>query len=459
MQVENTLKGKVYIDHSEKKIYVDSNATLRDSRFLTLYKEYRGYKIIVDASKVSENRQAVERFSGEEEILNEISKIIHSAAEKKVSDIHIEVKDKQTSIYFREDGLLKKVYEYSAEEGERICQALYSNAVATSHSSFAQTEYQYANIRKASLLHPSLEGIRLQRGPMLGGQFVVLRLLYKASALEIIKGENFRDTVLRTFTSYGYRKETAEIFEKVLRGAEGLMLIAGPTGSGKSTALKLSLELIHLLYPTKSIFTIEDPPEYRITGAKQLPVPESGKFSEVLRVAMRSDPDIIMVGEIRDPETAKVIVDAVLTGHMVLSTVHAVNVYTIFERLKKLGVDVEEIIDAGLVRVAVSQRLVPAVCPNCKEFVKFPDGIEGYVGRGCEHCGYTGVKGRVVVEEAISQEHIKKYGLEGIREYLKENKKDLISNAIRLVKEGKISPIHAMGYVGYFSAVEFEYTW
>ncbi|MEM3415533.1 MAG: ATPase, T2SS/T4P/T4SS family [Thermoproteota archaeon] len=462
IEVPQPLQGQVYIDHESKVIYLNSRSLLKDSAVITIYMQLkpRGYVLDVNPDVVASNSN--NNHKGEqirsEGVLVEIENIIRGAVGKKVSDIHIEVKDGKTAIFFREDGLLKKVYDYSEEEGNQMCQALYANASALSHTSFAETEYQYGNIRQGNLALPELEGIRLQRGMMLGGQFTVLRLLYKnaSSGVNIVKGENFKDTVFKTFENYGYTTYTAEMLEPVLRGAEGLILISGPTGAGKSTALKLMLELMHLLYPTKSIFTIENPPEYKIQGAKQLPVPENGSFAEVLKVALRSDPDIIMVGETRDEETAKTMINAVLTGHMVVSTVHARDVYTIFERLKRLNIDVDELIKANLIKVAISQRLVPALCDHCKKKVIFPDGIEAYLSEGCPKCNDTGVKGRAVVEETIDHTFLNKYGLEQIRAELKIKKRDLVSNAIRLVKAGKISPQTAMGFVGYFSHMEYN---
>ncbi|MCS7308472.1 MAG: ATPase, T2SS/T4P/T4SS family, partial [Aquificaceae bacterium] len=189
-----------------------------------------------------------------------------------------------------------------------------------------------------------------------------------------------------------------------IESGDGIVLVAGPTGSGKSTALKLFLELVHFLYPYKSIFTIENPPEYRIEGAKQLAVPqiEGWSFEKVLREALRSDPDVIMVGEIREPDTAKTAVQAALTGHQVFSTVHARDITSIVERIKTLGLDLSELIKENIARLLVAQRLVPKLCPHCRVKGEFKDfGVVGYLSKGCEKCEGTGVSGRVVLEEAV----------------------------------------------------------
>ncbi|MEM3424057.1 MAG: ATPase, T2SS/T4P/T4SS family, partial [Nitrososphaeria archaeon] len=235
IEVPQSLKGQVYIDYESKVIYLNSRSLLKDGLVITMYMQLKpqGFTLDVNPDVVMANTNNQTRGKIRSEgVLVEIENIIRGAVGKKVSDIHIEVKDGKTAIFFREDGLLKKVYDYSEDEGNQMCQALYSNASALSHTSFAVTEYQYGNIRQGNLALPELEGIRLQRGMLLGGQFTVLRLLYKnaSSSVNLIKGENFRDTVFKTFENYGYTTYTAEMLEPVLRGAEGLILISGPTG-------------------------------------------------------------------------------------------------------------------------------------------------------------------------------------------------------------------------------------
>lgn len=456
------LQGKVYFDEAERIIWIENNEITRQSTFITymieIKERYGEVKVLVDKERDKLKQEKKHTFTSGEEVLTDLQSILTAAVRERVSDIHIEITQNSTNVFMRKNGMLKELSSYSRETGDRIAQAIFSNSQEASHVSFSEKEYQYSVIRQASFMPSDLEGIRVQRGPMFGGHFVVLRLLYKtvSKEFEVVKGESFEDTVKKNFSKYGYSDYTVRKLIPALRSGDGLVLISGPTGSGKSTALKIMLELVHMLYPYKSIFTIEDPPEYKIAGAKQLPVPEGGSFLDVLKVAMRSDPDIIMIGELRDEKTARTALDAVITGHQVYGTIHAKDTVAILERIKRLGVEIEELVEGDKIKFICSQRLVPKVCEYCKQEVSV-NGIEGYHGTGCNKCKNTGISGRVVVEESIGIQDLKDVNndLNRVRDYLKDKREDLISKSIRLVKNGVISPIHAMAFVGYFSKEEY----
>lgn len=471
IKLAENLRERLYFDEDAGILYVNSLDLYRNGEFVTylneLRKVYGQVKVVQDPEKVARGvarrDQESRIFTEEQRPLAELERILKKAAERFVSDVHLEVRGSDLCVvYFREEGQLRKEEELRGSQiGDRIISALFNNAVAGSHVSISVNEFQFAQLtsfsgrksgREVGLVLPDgVEGIRLQRGPMNGGHYAVLRIFYKTSRIEVKRGKNFEETVKLTLTEYGYKPWTIEKIRPALEMGDGLTVIAGPTGSGKSTALKLFLEIIHELYPYKSIFTIENPPEYQIKGAKQLPVPESkGGFAEALRAALRSDPDIIMVGEVREPETAKTVVDAVLTGHQVFTTVHARDVATIVDRLRGLGVNIEELIEDNLIKLLVAQRLIPKNCPKCGVVVEV-NGVKGYHGKGCSYCGGTGVKGRVAVEECVNYADLFLWGLERLRERLSENGRTMLVTGLRLVLAGVVSPYVLISSLGHWT--------
>jgi type IV pilus assembly protein PilB len=240
---------------------------------------------------------------------------------------------------------------------------------------------------------------RVSTLPTVYGEKVVLRLLEKEAVLQHYTLENL-----------GFEPEQLELFMKGIKRPWGMVLLTGPTGSGKSTTLHTAIKAIKS--PRKNIITVEDPVEYRQPGIQQVQVKsEVGfDFSCALRSILRQDPDIIMVGEIRDPETAHIAVRAALTGHLVLSTLHTNDAVSTLVRLINIGV--EPFLVATAVNVAAAQRLVKRVCPHCKEpyrpsaeeVAAFPPGSAPdvlYRGRGCRECRNIGYSGRIAVYEVF----------------------------------------------------------
>lgn len=467
VKVPDSLKGRVYFDERVKVLYIEGKHIKRDGFFHTyvkeLYSVFGNFTIKENPKLVKEKLEETRKekvYSVDQASIATLSALLRQAVDKKASDIHIEVRESGCDVYFRMQGLFQKVDNYSRDTGETIVSSLYNHAKGMSHQSFSIPEFQYARItREAPFMPPELEGVRIHRGPMLGGHYVVLRLLYRATTIGVKKGKDFSETVSLTLREYGYVDGTIKKVKMAIESGDGIILVAGPTGSGKSTALKLFLELLHILYPYKSVFTIENPPEYVIEGAKQLAVPEieGWSFEKVLKEVLRSDPDVIMVGEIREPDTAKTVVQATLTGHQVFSTVHARNIASIVERIRSLGLDLSELIRDNIARLFIAQRLVPKLCPHCKEQVEFKEfGIKGYVARGCEKCNYTGVNGRVVLEEAVSFKEFEFYGddMDAIERHLLESGESMMVKGLRLVLEGQISPITLIGTLGHWKREE-----
>jgi len=239
--------------------------------------------------------------------------------------------------------------------------------------------------------------IRVSVVPTVFGERVVLRLLDKTGAL-------------LTLEQLGLSEEDREKVERLAKKPYGIVLVTGPTGAGKSTTLYAML--LYIKDPKKNIITIEDPVEYQIKGISQIQInPKVGlTFASGLRSVLRQDPDVIMVGEIRDAETADIAVHAALTGHLVLSTLHTNDAPSAVTRLSDM--DIEPFLIASSLEGVIAQRLVRRICEHCREPYK-PDeeelkelGLEGfegefYRGKGCEHCLGTGYRGRIGVYEVL----------------------------------------------------------
>ena len=509
---------------------------------------------INDLSKNNNRKISIEAVSAEELIKKQnegdlvstkelrtvkiIKKIFADASGKSASDIHITLLDKAyTNIDLRVNGKINRYMQISYDDGVSVMRAVYQN-ISMSDTSYLENSYQAGQIHhfdNKELLPENVSSVRIQRGPILNGQYMVLRILYKerpGNALHVQKlgrillknnfiteetlngsldvqqelrskgddikttllgdiliGNNFIDKIqlgealseqkgslelgLKLFQNYGYTREQSMLLAKAARQPQGLVIFSGPTGSGKSTALKTALEFQALMYPDKSIYTIEDPPEYPISGAKQLPVlnantddARDSKFAEGLRVAMRSDPDILMVGEIRDEATASVGFDAVVTGHQMWTTIHAADVFSIFLRLIRFNLNKDDLYDEKLLNVLVGQRLLPKLC-GCKidyegallddDLNELFDSFSGIIKFrnpfGCEKCGYTGISGRTVAAEVVSVnkdiiDEIKTGGIAYARRRFEESGFTIMKHAVQRLINAEVDPRDVISTVG-----------
>ena len=423
---------------------------------------------------VTNNLQS-EKISSQR-IVGIYTKIFKEAAIKQASDIHILLfTEKHTDIYFRLNGKLIRQLQLSEVEGYAVMRSIYQT-VSMSDVSYRDNEYQAGQIHsfdETKSLPEGVHSIRIQRGPMLGGHYMVLRMLYKNAfqSGQGIKGS--LDFGIKIFKDYGYTAEQSITLVNAARKPQGMVIFSGPTGSGKSTALKTALEFQNIIYPDKAIYTIEDPPEFPITGAKQLYVLNAGteelrssKFAESLRVAMRSDPDILMVGEIRDAATAAVSIDAVITGHQMWTTIHALDIFAIISRLLRFNINKDDLLDEKLLSVLVGQRLLPRLCDNCK--LDFDESLDPDIftmlmpiassvkllnKEGCEKCHFTGITGRVIVAETLAVtesliENIKSYGLTKVRRDFNLNEYTMLKHAYDRILRGEVDPRDVISMVG-----------
>jgi general secretion pathway protein E len=263
--------------------------------------------------------------------------------------------------------------------------------------------------------------IRVSIIPTYFGEKAVLRLLMESEDIP-------------SLNELGFNKIVSEGFKELLNHSYGMILVTGPTGSGKSTTLHSFLQTIAT--PQKNIITIEDPVEYKANNINQIQVNNKVglTFAKGLRSILRQDPDIIMVGEIRDFETAQIAIQAALTGHLMLSTLHTNNAAATITRLMDMGIK-PYLISSSLIGI-LSQRLVRILC-ECKEKDGIFEGVEIYKAKGCEKCNFTGYKGRKAIGELfIMNDEIKEMIAKGANEI--EIKKAMIKHGMKTLKENLI---------------------
>lgn len=311
----------------------------------------------------------------------EFINILNRAAKVKASDIHIIVNRFEAVIRMRSDGVMRKVSEMPASAASELCQAAFAMADA-SDPAYSVMDYQGARVTESSLkgmrFPPGVQAVRLQFNPLPGGgRYMVARILYSQKIGSTADVDEL-----------GYAANQIEQIRLMRRRPYGMVIISGPTGSGKSTTLQRSLTALMRERPDKNIVTIEDPPEYVIEGAAQLPVTNartsedrSEKFSQAISASLRSDPDVIMIGEIRDLASSHLAFEAAMTGHGVWASLHANDAASILDRLRDFGVEDFKLCDATLISGLVGQRLLRKSTPNHE--VNFEEGVSlGLISKG-----------------------------------------------------------------------------
>jgi len=352
---------------------------------------------IVTEDNQEVNVAELEKSASDAPIVKFVNAIITDAINKGASDIHIEPYEKFMRIRYRIDGVL---YEVSRPH-LAIKEALSSRIKIMARLNISERRLpQDGRIRMTFPGEDEPIDFRVSTLPSIFGERIVLRILRKAG-------------LQQDMTKLGFEPKQLEDYKWAISQPYGMVLVTGPTGSGKTTTLYSAL--MELNTDDVNLSTVEDPVEYNIRGMNQVQVrPEVGlTFAAALRSFLRQDPDVIMVGEIRDLETAEIAIKSALTGHLVLSTLHTNDAPSTVTRLLNMGV--EPFLVASAVLVIVSQRLVRKICENCKEEVKVSSEVlEGlgvkkelipnfkvYKGRGCEKCNNIGYKGRIGIYENL----------------------------------------------------------
>ncbi len=365
-----------------------------------------------------------------------LEKILIDAKQLGSSDIHFEPYEKRCRVRFRLDGKLLEQFNIPLEEYPTIINKIKIKA------DLDIAEKRLPQDGRISInTHGNEFDIRVSSLPTLYGEKLVLRILSK-------------DTGTLDLAALGFTEKELNRFKEGVRNPNGIVLISGPTGSGKTTTLYATLK--HLNDDKTNILTVEDPIEYTLEGINQVQLKESIglDFASTLRTFLRQDPDIVMVGEIRDVDTANMAIRAALTGHLVLSTIHTNSAWATISRLIDMGVP--SFLIASTLNLSVAQRLVRSLCNDCKTASPvdpslFPENFEvprelktHYEANGCNSCHHTGYQGRKAIYEIlpITQDlmlPIKDNVLE-IDTYLKEREiGTLKTNALDLIKKGTTS--------------------
>jgi len=348
------------------------------------------------AAQYLDDVEQLKELAGEAPVIKLVNQLIHKAAESGASDIHVEPFEGQLKVRYRVDGLLREVESPPMQS---------TAAVISRVKIMANLNIAERRLAQDGRFKQRVRGVeydlRVSTVPTMYGESVVMRLLQ-------------RDAVAMDFNSLGFNEAQEQTMHDVLATPHGILLVTGPTGSGKSTTLYAALK--HLNQPQRMIITVEDPVEYNIPGINQMQVkPQIGlTFANALRSIVRQDPDVIMIGEMRDTETAQIAVQSALTGHLVLSTLHTNDAAGSVMRLLDMGV--QDYLLTSAVTAIQAQRLVRTLCTKCREAYtpigevvarwgldRYSDDqkITLYRPVGCEHCGDTGYSGRLAILEIL----------------------------------------------------------
>lgn len=341
-------------------------------------------------------------------VIKLVDTTIFSALERRASDIHIETRDQEVVIKYRIDGVLHYAMPPIAKDWHST---IISRIKVMSELDIAERRVPQDG-RFRVRYKGRLIDFRVSIMPTIHGEDAVLRVLDKESM-----SEKFAKLSLEVV---GFSENDLVKFRRYIKEPYGMVLVTGPTGSGKTTTLYAALSEIK--NDEDKIITIEDPVEYQLKGITQIPVNEKKglSFARGLRSILRHDPDKVMVGEIRDQETAQIAINAALTGHLVFTTVHANNVLDVLGRFLNMGVEPYNFVSA--LNCILAQRLVRVICPHCKARVSYPEeelvtsglnpadwhNVPMFEGKGCFECGGTGFRGRTAIHELLDlTEHIR----------------------------------------------------
>ncbi len=378
--------------------------TEQSQRVLEEVTEGFALDVVADEGEGDETLSIDKLTSGDSDIAPVIKLVdttIFNALERRASDIHIESRDQEVAIKYRIDGVLHYAMPPIAKDWQST---IISRIKVMSELDIAEKRVPQDGRFRVRYKNRLID-FRVSIMPTIHGEDAVLRVLDKESM-----SEKFSKLSLDVV---GFSEADIVKFRRYIAEPYGMVLVTGPTGSGKTTTLYAALSEIK--NDEDKIITIEDPVEYQIKGITQIPVNEKKglTFARGLRSILRHDPDKIMVGEIRDQETAQIAINSALTGHLVFTTVHANNVLDVLGRFLNMGVEAYNFVSA--LNCILAQRLVRVICEHCKREVRYPDsllvesglnpaewrGVPFLEGAGCFECGGTGFRGRSAIHELL----------------------------------------------------------
>ncbi len=366
----------------------------------------------------SNAREALER-GVESAVMRRFDELVERAMALDASDIHIERRDDRATVKLRRNGVMVPHSDWSVDYAMTFVRAVHAMADSDSkETTFSESEGQAMSVSRTM---PNGDRVKLRVQTEVaypdGGMDIVMRVLRVGASFKA-----------RPMSSLGYTPGQIDMLSYMLSSPSGVVIFAGTTGSGKSTSLQTMMAQIRERDSGLKMYSVEDPPEYVLHGVTQIPVTRrrnargehaENPFARTMRNTMRMDPDVIMVGEVRDPESAACLVAMVQSGHKVLATLHAASVFAIPERMERLGVDVQTMASRGFISGLVCQTLVPVLCRHCRvqygTDLELPSsGIHERIravaqpydplhvqGPGCEHCDGLGIAGRTVCAEMM----------------------------------------------------------
>jgi len=362
-----------------------------------------------------------------------VNLILSDAIKKGASDIHVEPYEKSFRVRYRIDGVLHKVMD----PPRKLQHAITSRLKIMSELDIAERRLPQDGRIKLKTAKGKEMDFRVSTVPTIYGEKIVLRLLDK-------------DSLQLDMTKLGFEEKPLQLFKEAIHKPYGMVLLTGPTGSGKTTTLYSAMTELNTI--SENISTAEDPVEYTLKGVNQVQMHEAIglNFASALRAFLRQDPDIVMVGEIRDFETAEIAVKAALTGHLVLSTLHTNDAPSSVNRLLNMGI--EPFLVTSSVNLIAAQRLVRVICKNCKEPVDISPQVlkdigateeqikemQPMKGAGCMKCSKTGYRGRLACYEVMPlYEEIKEFVLNGAS--TSEIKREAIRLGMKTMRQGGIT--------------------
>jgi|LQYC01.1.fsa_nt_gi type IV-A pilus assembly ATPase PilB len=384
---------KSHIKKVIEKFFKQSNDDLAE--IMQVVKEEEQSLEVLQTTKEEDRSEVLASAAEEAPIVKLANFIISDAIHKKVSDIHIEPYEDELRVRFRIDGVLHQVLSLS----RNIHPGISSRIKIMSEMDISERRKPQDGRMKIKVEKRTID-MRVSSIPTIFGEKIVLRILDESNlVLDLAK--------------LGFEPQELEEFRKSVESPYGMILVTGPTGSGKTTTLYSALDWVNK--EGVNIMTAEDPVEYNLKGINQIQIKEKVglTFANALRSFLRQDPDVILVGEIRDHDTAEIAVKAAQTGHLVLSTLHTNDALSTIDRLINIGIPPFMVVSAVILIIA--QRLVRKICPACKEEVSVPrerlasleltteelNGFKFFQGKGCKVCNHTGYKGRIGLYEVL----------------------------------------------------------